>query len=332
MRPSTIAPGSPWRGTLVTVTLPPPVNSLDALDCVDSARCWAVGSTVGAAGRRTVRPSWPPPTEATHGPLQPVPATVAYLSGISCSDLRHCTAVGQAGQAPTGRGPSSPPRTGERPGRPPPSRRACSMSPPSPVRPTGGAWPRVPPPRARWPWCRRRPRPAGCSGGRCHRRSPGPPASRAPTAALLGDGPQLHRRRPRRRRGGGDHRRRVHLGRHCGTVGRRLSQRHRLHPGPRRRTSLHVDDRPIERHCRPARPPDPPRRALRPAPTVAPAPRHQHQHDRPGRRRARSLVRGGRHHGQHPDRGPDRPRRDPDLRQRRAPPGRPNRSHPARPH
>ena len=30
--------------------------------------------------------------------LQPVPATVGYLSGISCSDQRHCTAVGQAGQ------------------------------------------------------------------------------------------------------------------------------------------------------------------------------------------------------------------------------------------
>ena len=94
--PSTIAPGSPWRGTLVTVTLPPPVNSLDALDCVDSARCWAVGSTVGAAGM----PNGAAVVATTNGgnswSLQPAPATVAYLSGISCSDQRHCTAVGQA--------------------------------------------------------------------------------------------------------------------------------------------------------------------------------------------------------------------------------------------
>jgi hypothetical protein len=102
--PSTIAPGSPWQGTLVTVTLPPPVNSLDALDCVDSARCWAVGSTVGAAGA----PNGAAIVATTNGggswSLQPVPATVAYLSGISCSDRRHCTAVGQAGQTANGPG------------------------------------------------------------------------------------------------------------------------------------------------------------------------------------------------------------------------------------
>jgi hypothetical protein len=102
--PSTIAPGSPWQGALVTVTLPPPVNSLDALDCVDSARCWAVGSTVGAAGT----PNGAAVVATTDGgstwTLQPVPATVAYLSGISCSDQRHCTAVGQAGQTANGQG------------------------------------------------------------------------------------------------------------------------------------------------------------------------------------------------------------------------------------
>ena len=101
---STIAPGSPWQGTLVAVTLPPPVNSLGALDCVDSARCWAVGATVGAAGT----PNGAAVVATSDGggtwSVQPVPATVAYLSGISCSDLRHCTAVGQAGQTANGQG------------------------------------------------------------------------------------------------------------------------------------------------------------------------------------------------------------------------------------
>ncbi|HEY5096890.1 MAG TPA: hypothetical protein VII46_02540 [Acidimicrobiales bacterium] len=98
--PSTIAPGSPWQGSLVTVTLPPPVNSLDALDCVDAARCWAVGSTVGAAGS----PNGAAVVATTNGgstwSLQPIPATVAYLSGISCSDRRHCAAVGQTANGP----------------------------------------------------------------------------------------------------------------------------------------------------------------------------------------------------------------------------------------
>jgi len=97
---STIAPGSPWQGTLVTVTLPSPVNSLDALDCVDSARCWAVGSTVGAAGA----PNGAAVVATTNGgstwSLEPTPATVDYLSGISCSDRRHCAAVGQTANGP----------------------------------------------------------------------------------------------------------------------------------------------------------------------------------------------------------------------------------------
>ncbi len=101
---STIAPGSPWLGHLTAVTLPSPVNSLDAIDCVTPLHCWAVGSTVGTAGA----PNGAAVVSTTDGgatwTVETVPATVGYLSAISCSDLRHCTAVGQATQTSNGQG------------------------------------------------------------------------------------------------------------------------------------------------------------------------------------------------------------------------------------
>ena len=101
---STIAPGSPWLGGLTAVTLPSPVNSLDAVDCVTPLRCWAVGSTVGTAGA----PNGAAVVSTTDGgatwAIETVPATVGYLSAISCSDLRHCIAVGQATQTSNGQG------------------------------------------------------------------------------------------------------------------------------------------------------------------------------------------------------------------------------------
>ena len=43
----------------------------------------------------TGRPSSSPPNGGSSWTVQPIPATVGYLSDISCSDRRHCTAVGQ---------------------------------------------------------------------------------------------------------------------------------------------------------------------------------------------------------------------------------------------
>ena len=102
--PSTIAPGSPWLGGLTTVTLPSPVNSLNALDCVTALRCWAVGSTIGTAGA----PNGAAVVDTANGgatwTVESIPTTVGYLSAISCSDVRHCTAVGQATQTSDGQG------------------------------------------------------------------------------------------------------------------------------------------------------------------------------------------------------------------------------------
>ena len=99
---STIAAGSPWSGTLATVILPAPVNSLHAVDCPTETSCWAVGSTVGsgtapngAAIVRTVDGG------ATWSP-QVIPPITGYLSAISCSDQRQCVAVGQAASTSNG--------------------------------------------------------------------------------------------------------------------------------------------------------------------------------------------------------------------------------------
>jgi len=102
--PSTIAPGSPWLGTLAAVTLPPPVNSLTSLDCVSSFRCWAVGSTIGGAGAPNGAAVIATDNGGATWTVETTPPTVGYLSAISCSDRHHCTAVGQAAQTSNGQG------------------------------------------------------------------------------------------------------------------------------------------------------------------------------------------------------------------------------------
>lgn len=101
---ATIAPGSPWLGAFAAVALPVPVNSLQALDCVDASRCWAVGSTVGVGGAPNGAAVITTTTGGAAWSSQVIPTAVGYLSGIGCSDRRHCTAVGQAGQSSNGPG------------------------------------------------------------------------------------------------------------------------------------------------------------------------------------------------------------------------------------
>ncbi len=151
--PSTIAPGSPWLGTLAAVTLPPPVNSLTSLDCVSSLRCWAVGSTVGGAGR----------TQWGRGHRH-------RQRGRRMDGRDHPThrrlPVRHLVQRPAslhGRGPGHPDlrragghhhhrrRRGDL-GLQPPYHPGSSTSPPSPARPTGDAWPPEPPPWGRRYW------------------------------------------------------------------------------------------------------------------------------------------------------------------------------------
>ena len=100
--PSTFGTDSPWLGTLSAVALPAPVNSLTSLDCASATRCWAVGSTVGGGGA----PNGAAVISTTDGGIrwttQVIPPTVGYLSGVACTDVIRCTAVGQASQASAG--------------------------------------------------------------------------------------------------------------------------------------------------------------------------------------------------------------------------------------
>ncbi len=101
---SPIAAGSPWVGAFAPVALPPPVNSLTGLDCADASTCVAVGSTVGGAGAPNGAAVIATADGGARWKSQVIPPTVGYLSGVSCSDRRHCTAVGQASQTSNGQG------------------------------------------------------------------------------------------------------------------------------------------------------------------------------------------------------------------------------------
>jgi len=100
--PSTFGAGSPWQGSFTSVALPAPVNSLTALECVNALRCWAVGSTVGVGGAPNGAAIITTADGGVRWSTQVIPPTVGYLSAIACSDPRHCTAVGQAGQTSDG--------------------------------------------------------------------------------------------------------------------------------------------------------------------------------------------------------------------------------------
>ena len=101
---SPIAAGSPWLGAFTPVALPPPVNSLTGLDCADASSCWAVGSTVGGADAPNGAAVIATVDGGARWRSQVIPPSVGYLSGVSCSDQRHCTAVGQTSQTSNGQG------------------------------------------------------------------------------------------------------------------------------------------------------------------------------------------------------------------------------------
>ena len=65
-------------------------------------RCWAVGSTVGVGGAPNGAAIITTADGGVRWSTQVIPPTVGYLSAIACSDPRHCTAVGQAGQTSDG--------------------------------------------------------------------------------------------------------------------------------------------------------------------------------------------------------------------------------------
>jgi len=95
----------PWQGALTTTTLPAPVQALRAVACATAQRCWAVGSTLATSAA----PAGPALVATTDGgatwAVLTLPPTVGYLSGIACTSIRTCTAVGQVGV--TGVGPGA---------------------------------------------------------------------------------------------------------------------------------------------------------------------------------------------------------------------------------
>ena len=102
------APGqplAPFAGTLTTVALPAGVQSLQDVDCPSPARCWAVGTTLGSATAPAGGVVVTTTTGGARWRVQPVPATVGYLTAIACPTVRNCTAVGQVGT--TGAGPGA---------------------------------------------------------------------------------------------------------------------------------------------------------------------------------------------------------------------------------
>jgi len=102
--PTPSDPLAPWQGAFTAVTPPAGVQALVGVTCPTTTRCWAVGSTT-ATGKA---PSGAAVVTTTDGGatwrVQPVPATVGYLSGIACTGVRTCTAVGQVGTDGAGPG------------------------------------------------------------------------------------------------------------------------------------------------------------------------------------------------------------------------------------
>ena len=74
------------------------------MDCVSPLRCWAVGSTVGTSGAPNGAAVISTGDGGSSWTAQPIPATVGYLSDISCSDRHFCAAVGQLTQTSNGQG------------------------------------------------------------------------------------------------------------------------------------------------------------------------------------------------------------------------------------
>ncbi|HUD17333.1 MAG TPA: hypothetical protein VMQ59_08720, partial [Acidimicrobiales bacterium] len=94
--------GSRWLGSFTPAALPALVNSVARVDCLDAKLCWAVGSTLGSAGAPNGAAIIATVDGGARWVSQVVPPTVGSLSGISCSDQRDCTAVGQASQPTDG--------------------------------------------------------------------------------------------------------------------------------------------------------------------------------------------------------------------------------------
>jgi hypothetical protein len=102
--PTVTPPLAPWIGSFTTDTLPPTVQALRAVTCPTAKRCWAVGSTQGTGSTPSTATVATTVDGGSSWIVQPIPATIGFLSAIACSGPRACTAVGQIGSDGTGPG------------------------------------------------------------------------------------------------------------------------------------------------------------------------------------------------------------------------------------
>lgn len=103
---SPAAGGTPFQGALRYATLPADLENLTAVTCVTAKACAAVGTgTSGSGATTSVGPAIAVTSDggATWS-AEIVPAGTLSLSGIACTSLKRCTAVGQAGNPGAGTG------------------------------------------------------------------------------------------------------------------------------------------------------------------------------------------------------------------------------------
>ena len=95
---------APFQGAFTTTALPDGIQALQDVDCASDTRCWAVGSTAGTAKASSTAVVVTTTDGGSAWTVQSVPATVGYLSAVSCPTTRACTAVGQVGSDGAGPG------------------------------------------------------------------------------------------------------------------------------------------------------------------------------------------------------------------------------------
>jgi len=94
----------PWQGAFATAAPPTGVQLLRSVACPTATRCWAVGTTVATATTPSTAAMVTTSTGGATWSIQTLPATVGFLTGIACSSVRNCAAVGQVGTGGVGPG------------------------------------------------------------------------------------------------------------------------------------------------------------------------------------------------------------------------------------
>jgi hypothetical protein len=90
-----IATTTPWVGSFDSVDLPLTVNSVTSVSCPTTSSCWATGSTEGGGGNALGAVILATKNGGATWTSDVIPASIGYLSSISCRDATHCAAVGE---------------------------------------------------------------------------------------------------------------------------------------------------------------------------------------------------------------------------------------------